>query len=178
MPFLLWCSKTSGILCLLIPVTFQPPCAFKTALKTPQQNNAATSDFKFHLLHVWCLCMYVLLDITGAWIDFVNLTWDMRRVLKCTLAYDRVWSSWGDPVRLAGCEKPITNWLAHQLVFCTAKVSCELQALVYDILPSTTAILRYAIGPRKLSANKQFFAVFKQWWVCYKQLRLYQTFVV
>ena len=31
------------------------------------------------------------------------------------------------------------------------------KALVYDILPSTTAVFRYAIGSRKLSANEQFF---------------------
>ena len=31
------------------------------------------------------------------------------------------------------------------------------QVLVYDILPSTTAIFSYAIGSRKLSANEQFF---------------------
>ena len=34
---------------------------------------------------------------------------------------------------------------------------CKLQALVYNVLPSTTAIFSYAIGSRKLSANKQFF---------------------
>ena len=33
----------------------------------------------------------------------------------------------------------------------------KLQALVYGILPSTTAVLSYAIGSRKLSANEQFF---------------------
>ena len=33
----------------------------------------------------------------------------------------------------------------------------KLQAMVYDILPSTTAIFSYAIGSRKLSANEQFF---------------------
>ena len=33
----------------------------------------------------------------------------------------------------------------------------KLQALVYDILPSTTAVFSHAIGSRKLSANKQFF---------------------
>ena len=34
----------------------------------------------------------------------------------------------------------------------------ELQALVYDILPSATAaVFSYAIGSRKLSANEQFF---------------------
>ena len=36
-------------------------------------------------------------------------------------------------------------------------VLIKLQALVYDILPSTTAVFSYAIGSRKLSANKQFF---------------------
>ena len=35
----------------------------------------------------------------------------------------------------------------------------KLQALVYDILPSTTAVFSYAIGFRKLSANEQFFFV-------------------
>ena len=33
----------------------------------------------------------------------------------------------------------------------------NLQALVYDILPSTTAVFSYAIGPRKLPANEQLF---------------------
>ena len=33
----------------------------------------------------------------------------------------------------------------------------KLQALVYDILPSTTAVFRYVIVTRKLSANEQFF---------------------
>ena len=35
--------------------------------------------------------------------------------------------------------------------------SGKLKALVYDILPSTTAVfISYAIGSRKLSANEQF----------------------
>ena len=33
----------------------------------------------------------------------------------------------------------------------------KLQALVYDILPSTIAVFSYAIGSRKLSVNEQFF---------------------
>ena len=33
----------------------------------------------------------------------------------------------------------------------------KLQALVYDILSSTTAVFSYVIGSRKLSANEQFF---------------------
>ena len=38
-----------------------------------------------------------------------------------------------------------------------ARAVSKLQALVYDILPSTTAVFSYAIGSRKLSANEQFF---------------------
>ena len=33
----------------------------------------------------------------------------------------------------------------------------KLQALVYNILPPTTAVFSYAIGSRKLSAEEQFF---------------------
>ena len=36
-------------------------------------------------------------------------------------------------------------------------VGLKLQALVYDIFPSTTAVFSYVIGSRKLSANEQFF---------------------
>ena len=38
------------------------------------------------------------------------------------------------------------------------RVLIKLQALVYDILPSTTAVFSYAKGPRNLPANEQFFA--------------------
>ena len=37
----------------------------------------------------------------------------------------------------------------------------RLQALVYDILPPTTATIGYATGLEKLSANGQIFVVFK-----------------
>ena len=39
------------------------------------------------------------------------------------------------------------------------RIEHKLQALVYDILPSTTTIVDYArgIGLEKLSANEQFF---------------------
>ena len=42
-----------------------------------------------------------------------------------------------------------------------AQPSCDvkLQVLVYDILPSTTAVFSYVIGSRKLSASVQFFVV-------------------
>ena len=39
----------------------------------------------------------------------------------------------------------------------TMKPCFKLQALVYDILPSTTAVFSYVRGSRRLSANEQFF---------------------
>ena len=44
----------------------------------------------------------------------------------------------------------------RQTVLC-GQCKPKLQALVYDILRSTTAVFSYAVGPRKLSANEQFF---------------------
>ena len=38
-----------------------------------------------------------------------------------------------------------------------ARLGELLQALVYDILPSATAVFSYAIGSRKLSSNEQLF---------------------
>ena len=43
------------------------------------------------------------------------------------------------------------------LLLATQYIHPKLQALVYDILPSTTAVFSYAIGLSKLSANEQFF---------------------
>ena len=40
---------------------------------------------------------------------------------------------------------------------CSRTPTNSVQALVYDILPSTTAVFSYVIGSRKLSANEQFF---------------------
>ena len=51
----------------------------------------------------------------------------------------------------------------------------KLHALVYDTLPSATAVFSYAIGSRKLSANEQFFVGAQ---TVIKHLRLYQTFVL
>ena len=41
-------------------------------------------------------------------------------------------------------------------------VQNKLQALVHDILPSTTAVFSYAIGPRK-QLTSSFLLVLKQW---------------
>jgi len=46
--------------------------------------------------------------------------------------------------------------LLAKCLFAKSYFRPKLQALVYDILPSTTAVFSYAIGYRKLSANEQF----------------------
>ena len=46
---------------------------------------------------------------------------------------------------------------ANPLIFFRVSYVRKLQALVYDILPSATAVFSYAVGSRKLSANEQFF---------------------
>ena len=43
------------------------------------------------------------------------------------------------------------------VMFIKTKMKPKFKALVYDILPSTTALFSYAIGSRKLAANDQFF---------------------
>ena len=52
------------------------------------------------------------------------------------------------------CKDQLSIFFSHPLSVC---VCVRLQALVYDILPSTTAVFGYTIGSRKLSAYKQFF---------------------
>ena len=46
---------------------------------------------------------------------------------------------------------------AHPWEIPQQAIRLQLQALVYDILPSTSAVFSYDIGPRKLLANEQFF---------------------
>ena len=49
------------------------------------------------------------------------------------------------------CQTPSKHWF-----HCDVLPPAKLLALVYDVLPSTTAVFSYAIGSRKLSANEQF----------------------
>ena len=59
-------------------------------------------------------------------------------------------NSFGDMNSCSRCDT------SRRGTYCVAH---KLQALVYDILPSTTAVFSYAIGSRKLSANEHFFVV-------------------
>ena len=62
------------------------------------------------------------------------------------------------PSLFADCHNPPTVQSAlSSAVSRVTLMSHGKQALVYDILPSTTGVFSYAIGFRKLSANEQFF---------------------
>ena len=50
----------------------------------------------------------------------------------------------------------IILWAVKKMKALLGYVLPKLQTLVYDVLPSTTAVFSYAIGSRKLSANEQF----------------------
>ena len=59
---------------------------------------------------------------------------------------------------------PQTHHHLHTKLSCIVSLKAgtvryKLPGLVYDILPSTTAVFSYAIGSRKLSANEQVFFV-------------------
>ena len=60
---------------------------------------------------------------------------------------------------MKGCRWVTCHLTVHTIIMPMNKITVceELQALVYDILPSTTAVFSYAIGSIKLSANEQFF---------------------
>ena len=79
-------------------------------------------------------------------------------------------------LRLSKCKECVCHWTKSCLdassILCVITVppateaeACWLhglvkfQALVYDILPPTTAVIDYALGRRQLSASEQFFVV-------------------
>ena len=59
---------------------------------------------------------------------------------------------WQNDRGLLGATAVTLGWNRYRV-----STESKLQTLVYDILPSTTAVFSYAIGSRKLSANVQFF---------------------
>ena len=76
-----------------------------------------------------------------------------------------IWTQWNLDffLNLDSLESGLSDvWTLWGLDFlksglCEVRTLRKLQALVYDILPSTTAVFSYATGSIKLSANEQFF---------------------
>ena len=82
----------------------------------------------------------------------------------------RIWQGWAHTTSIAfrhlsSSNSARTGYATEGALFISAQLSSgdavsalrkvwvliKLQALVYDILPSTAAVFSYAIGPRKLS---------------------------
>ena len=72
------------------------------------------------------------------------------RVSELAMAPIAGWSQERVSFHMLGCS-------VFTVAMAAVILACKFQALVYDILPSTTAVFSYATGSRKLSANEQFF---------------------
>ena len=131
--------------CTCQPVTLKRKKKKGVPLKCPQ--NIITEQHK-------TLCSVVLLKLA-----FFFLT------------FSRIWLGYikgfrGEIPRVHKSEPPVPKVAIDYrfFLFCPEQVKIytfciKLQAPVYDILPSTTALFSYAIGSRKLSANEQSFVV-------------------
>ena len=61
------------------------------------------------------------------------------------------------PLHRTEPAKADTWWGAHAVHTSVGRVQPKLQALVYDILPSTIAVFSYAIGSKKTQLTSSFF---------------------
>jgi len=68
-------------------------------------------------------------------------------------SFESRWNSFYYPEQ----TRLVFTCVLHRYVAFTILLVSRLQALVYDILPSTSAVFSYSIGSRKLSVNEQFF---------------------
>ena len=89
---------------------------------------------------------------SATWPETIEL-WASYSCSINTSAPVRVWAPEG-----AGNSRIVGfTGLFYQHLCTRDTIRHKLQALVYNIFPSTTAVFSYAIGSRKLSANEQFF---------------------
>ena len=117
---------------------------------------------------ITCVCSLHLADLVDQYLQS-SFGWSLCQCLQssfgwssCQCLYKRItfwlWirAPWGAavlvcsvPVKAVVCSVPV------KAVVCSlpVKAAVKLQALVYDILPSTTAVFGYAIESRKLSAK-------------------------
>ena len=71
----------------------------------------------------------------------------------------RLWISYDDDTSLR-YKVRAKQTAANNVTSCLVRT--QTPSTFYNILPSTTAVFSYAIGSRKLSANKQFFFIVAQ----------------
>ena len=103
---------------------------------------------------VCCYCNVIVLPIkaTGTWGGGNYFLQNFGKDLCDDVTHTRVRG------RASACAHTQTHIHIHAHTHThTHTHTHKLQALIYNILPSTTAVFSYAIGPRKLSANECFF---------------------
>ena len=120
-------------------------------------------DLRHHRLWQWSNILETY-DITSwQWLNVFGDLWRNQLCNGSKLSETCDITSYG-----SGRRKDVVNQcleFAADIVHCQQREGwgwgwyggCKLQALVYNILPSTTAVFSYAIGSWKLSANEQFF---------------------
>ena len=100
--------------------------------------------------HVLILTGHVVSDRTTSGSHVLNLTGHADTVSDRTTSGSHL-------LILTGHVDTVSRHIVSNLDLVPSR---KLQALVYNILPSTTAVFSDAIGSRKLSANEQFFVLF------------------
>ena len=123
------------------------------------------SKIKYSMFYVYlCSCIFILCYFTCIFYAVVRqismLIIDNEDCVFCMLYSDLIIYNAYPGAGRAAIRNGSGLWRDVQMVEGVTYVvtlRAKLQALVYDILPSTTAVFSYAIGSRKLSANEQFF---------------------
>ena len=114
--------------------------------------------------HIYLLKCYndgVMLQVAASrGISIMTVSWvnDVWEKAKHRLVPQDLWFIY--TMARAG-RMPCSSWAGCMLMRFASVIRMEQakpRALVYDILPSAAAIIDYAIGHGKLSANGQFFA--------------------
>ena len=92
--------------------------------------------------------------VSGSRVQIIFRLFSLRTKGNGKELMEKVPKHWGNVCCCQDTNQSLWSLLFLNLLHTTRS---RLQALVYDILPSTTAVFSYALGSRKLSANKQFF---------------------
>ena len=105
-------------------------------------------DYHGHTPTRPCYCDYHGHTHTALlWLMIIYLLWPMANIHAALLTLTVTYLLW--PMVPLGLVTMTYHRHIHE--------AFKLQALVYDILPSITAVFSHSIGSRKLSANEQFF---------------------
>ena len=135
-----------GLLIVTIMVTHQRGLLTVTHGHTPTRPSYC--DYHGHTSARPYYCDYQGHTHTALlWLMIIYLLWPMANIHAALLTLTVTYLLW--PMVPLGLVTMTYHRHIHE--------AFKLQALVYDILPSITAVFSHSIGSRKLSANEQFF---------------------